>query len=71
MRITRFEDIDGWKAARRLTNLTYAATKSMRYQVDPDHRRQIRRASTSSMANIAEGFEAGSPAEFKRFLRIG
>jgi four helix bundle protein len=31
---------------------------------------QIRRAAGSVMHNIAEGFDSGSDAEFRRFLRI-
>ena len=71
MKITRFEDIDAWKAARKLMNSIYEVTKSKAFVVDADLRRQLRRAAVSAMSNIAEGFDAASDAEFRRFLRIG
>lgn len=70
MKITRFEDIEAWKSARKLTNLVYEATRSPAFDDDRDLRRQLRSAAASSMANIAEGFDAGSDTEFQRFLRI-
>ena len=70
MKITRFEDIDAWKAARELQKIVYEATKGDAFKEDYDLRRQMRRAAGSSMSNIAEGFDSGSDAEFRRFLRI-
>ena len=70
MKITRFEDIEAWKSARVMTREIYAETKAAAWNEDRDLKRQIRRASTSSMANIAEGFDGGSDKEFRRFLRI-
>jgi four helix bundle protein len=70
MKIDRFEDIEAWKAARELTKLVYAATASKTFGDDVDLTRQMRRAATSTMANIAEGFDAGSDSEFQRFLRM-
>ena len=71
MKITRFEDVDAWKAARKLMKTVYAATKTPTFTADQDLKRQIRRAAVSAMSNVAEGFDAGSDAEFRRFLRIG
>ncbi|MDH5507215.1 MAG: four helix bundle protein [Anaerolineae bacterium] len=67
--INRFEDINAWQAARLLVNLVYKFTKSGMFAEDQGLRDQIRRAAGSSMHNIAEGFDAGSNAEFIRFLR--
>ena len=71
MKITRFEDIDAWKAARKLMKSLYDLTGGKGFATDADLRRQIRRAAVSAMANVAEGFDASSDAEFRRFLRIG
>jgi four helix bundle protein len=70
MKISRFEDIEAWQSARTLTNLVYDATLTGAFDADRDLRRQLRTAATSSMGNIAEGFDAGSDAEFQRFLRM-
>jgi four helix bundle protein len=70
MKISRFEDIEAWKSARKLTNLVYDMTSSHIFDEDRDLKRQMRSAATSSMANVAEGFDAGSDAEFQRFLRM-
>ena len=70
MKITRFEEIEAWKAARVLANEVYEATASHALRADLSLQRQMRSCATSVMANIAEGFDAGSHAEFSRFLRI-
>lgn len=66
--IKRFEDIRGWQSARELTNLVYKMTSQGNFSKDFGLRDQIRRAAISVMSNIAEGFDAGSDAEFVRFL---
>jgi len=68
MKITRFEDIEGWQLGRELTRKIYSITKSGEFAKDFGLRDQIRRASGSVMHNIAEGFDAGSNPEFIRFL---
>ena len=68
MSIERFEDIRAWQKARDLTRLIYAATKNPGFAKDIRLRDQIRGASGSVMANIAEGFDSRSNAEFTRFL---
>jgi four helix bundle protein len=70
MSITRFEDIDAWKVARVLAEKVALATSARRFHRHPDLRAQMRRAASSVMANIAEGFNSGTDAEFARFLRI-
>lgn len=69
MAITRFEDIEGWRIGRKLTQLVYRATKSGEFSKDYGLKDQVRRASGSIMHNIAEGFDGGSDAEFAKFLR--
>lgn len=66
--IKRFEGIKAWQRARGLVNLIYSITKSGDFAKDFGLRDQIRRAAGSVMHNIAEGFDAGTDAEFRRFL---
>ena len=66
----RFEDLFAWQEARRLTGEVYRATADGPLAKDWSLRDQIRRASTSVMANIAEGFERGRRAEFHQFLSV-
>ena len=68
MMITRFEDLKCWQESRTLVRLTYNITKN--HKIDLDFRRQIRRATLSTMNNIAEGFGRFSNKEFIRFLEI-
>jgi four helix bundle protein len=67
---TRFEDIESWQLARKLTNCVYAFTKKYPFHQDADLKSQIKAASRSVMANIAEGFGRGGNKEFKNFLVI-
>jgi four helix bundle protein len=68
MRIERFEDIEGWREARVLAQMVYEVSSKGQFGRDFRLRRQIEDAAASVMANIAEGFDAGSDAEFIRFL---
>ncbi len=68
--IERFEDIQGWQEARKLTKMIYDLTIKVEFGKDFGLRDQIRRASVSVMANIAEGFDCDSDIEFARFLGI-
>jgi len=70
MKIEKFEDLDCWKKARELANLVYDLTNQRSLEKDFQLRDQIRGAAGSVMHNVAEGFEAGSDAEFVRFLKI-
>lgn len=67
--IRRFEDIEGWQAARELTQQVYAITRHGEFARDFGLRDQITRAAGSTMHNIAEGFDGGSNPEFIKFLR--
>jgi four helix bundle protein len=69
MKITRFEDIEGWQLARKLTQQVYSMTSKENFSRDFGLRDQIQRAAGSVMHNVAEGFDAGSNPEFVRFLR--
>jgi len=66
--IERFEEIEAWKEARRLAVQVYETTRRGSFRQDRELRDQLRRASVSAMANIAEGFDGGSTSEFQRFL---
>jgi four helix bundle protein len=68
MKIERFEDIEGWQEARVLARMVYEVSSKGQFARDFRLRRQIEDAAASVMANIAEGFDAGSDAEFIRFL---
>ena len=70
MTIRNFEDIGGWQEARILAAKIYEASNRGKFTTDFGLRDQIRRASVSIMANIAEGFGRGGKTEFMRFLRI-
>lgn len=67
-RIERFEDILSWQKARALTKEIYASTRTGQFARDYGLKDQIQRASVSTMANIAEGFERGGDREFLQFL---
>ena len=69
MKIERFEDVKAWQMACELTNLVYKVAASGAFARDFRLKDQIRDAAGSVMHNIAEGFDAGSDAEFIRFLR--
>ncbi len=68
--ITKFEDLIAWQEARALVKMVYKVTSEGALAKDFGMRDQIQRASVSVMANIAEGFDCESTAEFARFLGI-
>ena len=68
MIITRFEDIESWKAGRILVRRVYELSRKGKFRSDFGLRDQICRAVVSITSNIAEGFESQSNAEFIRFL---
>ena len=70
MNITRFEEIKAWQHAKQLTLGIYNSTNGGAFSRDYGLRDQIRRASVSVMANIAEGFGRNSNKDFVRFLNI-
>ena len=68
--ITKFEDLHAWQEARTLVKMVYKLISDGAFSRDFGMRDQIQRASVSVMANIAEGFDCESTAEFARFLGI-
>lgn len=68
MTIKRFEDIQGWQEARKLTNMVFEISDKSLFSKNYRLRDQIQGAAISSMANIAEGFDCDTDAEFIRFL---
>jgi four helix bundle protein len=68
--IKKFEDLESWKKARRLSNTIYEATGAGNFTRDFGLKDQIRRASISILSNIAEGFERGGDKEFIQFLAV-
>lgn len=68
--IRRFEEIQAWQKARVLTKNLYQLTAAGSFAKDFSLRDQIRRASVSIMANIAEGFGRHSDKEFANFLNM-
>ncbi len=71
MKITRFEDLECWQEARKLTKMVYdVIKKDNKFQKDLRLRGQIQSSSGSVMANIAEGFIRYSNKEFLQFLFI-
>jgi four helix bundle protein len=66
----RFEDIHAWQKARLTTREIYELTAVQAFARDYGLCDQIRRASVSIMANIAEGFGRHSDREFANFLNM-
>jgi four helix bundle protein len=69
-KIERFEDIQAWQTARELNKDIYAITMNHSFSKDYSLKDQVRRASVSIMANIAEGFGRRSNKEFANFLNM-
>jgi four helix bundle protein len=69
-KIQRFEELAAWQKARALAADVYRATDAGLFSRDYGLRDQIRRAAVSVASNVAEGFERGSPSEFRQFLTI-
>ncbi len=68
MKYERFENIPVWKQARKFVKEVYLACNSKTFHNDFDLLSQIRRASTSIILNIAEGFERKTNKDFARFI---
>lgn len=68
--IRRFEEIQAWQKARAITRMIYEATTQGNFERDFGLRDQIRRASVSVMANIAEGYGRRTDRDFAKFLDI-
>jgi len=66
----QFEELGVWQEARQMVREIYRVTSQRAFRRDCNLRDQITRAATSTMSNIAEGFERGSRKEFVQFLNI-
>jgi len=64
------EEIDAWRKTRELVRQVYAITKKSAFSKDYGLKDQIRRASISTMSNIAEGYERDGTREFIQFLSV-
>jgi four helix bundle protein len=65
-----FRDLKVWEKAHRLTLAIYKATQTFPRQEMYGLTSQIRRASSSIPANLAEGCGRGGDPDFARFLWI-
>ncbi|PWB26682.1 four helix bundle protein [Flavobacterium sp. HTF] len=68
--ITRFEDLEIWKEARRLAKEIHLIAVQTELKSDLKFKNQIKDSSGSVMDNIAEGFERDGNLEFRQFLSI-
>ena len=69
-KFSKFEEIVAWQKARDITLKVYKATSDGVFAKDFGLRDQIRRASVSIMANIAEGHGRRTNSEFANFLNL-
>ncbi len=68
--ITKFEDLEIWQEARKLTKEIFLISKETDLKQDFRFKEQIKASSGSVMDNIAEGFERDGNIEFRQFLSI-
>jgi len=69
-KITSLDDLDIYQESLQLTRLIYSLTKSSKLNQDFSLRDQLRRASLSVTANIAEGFGRKTKKDFSQFLSV-
>ncbi len=65
----RIEEIIAWQLAEELRRQVVAASDQGSFARDFRLRDQIRAASNSASANVAEGFKRFNPAEFAQFMK--
>lgn len=66
----KFEEIQAWQKAREITKKIYLMSNQGEFVRDFSLRDQMKRASVSIMANIAEGHGRRTKTEFANFLNI-
>lgn len=66
----KFEDIQAWQKGLLVTLKIYRITSEGNFSKDFGLKDQIRRASVSVIANIAEGHGRRTNSEFANFLNI-
>ncbi|HLV46343.1 MAG TPA: four helix bundle protein [Flavobacterium sp.] len=68
--INRFEELEIWQEARRLSKAIHKITIETDLKTEFRFKEQIKASSGSVMDNIAEGFERDGNLEFRQFLSI-
>ncbi|BCY28653.1 four helix bundle protein [Flavobacterium okayamense] len=68
--VKRFEDLEIWIEARRLSLEIITISKNSELKTDFRLRDQVKSSAGSVMDNIAEGFERNGNREFIQFLSI-
>lgn len=68
--IKRFEDLEIWQLARKLSQQIIFISKNTELKSDYRFKDQIKASSGSVMDNIAEGFERDGNLEFRQYLSI-
>ncbi|WP_299668530.1 four helix bundle protein [uncultured Polaribacter sp.] len=68
--IRRFEDLEIWQLARKLSQQIISISKNTELKNDYRFKDQIKASSGSVMDNIAEGFERDGNLEFRQYLSI-
>ncbi len=68
--VKRFEDLEIWIEARRLSKEIIFISKTTELNKDYKLKDQIKGSSGSVMDNIAEGFERNGNGEFRQFLSV-
>jgi four helix bundle protein len=68
--VGKFEDLVAWQRVREMTREIYLTTRAGAISKDYSLVDQMRRAATSIMFNLAEGFGRSAPSEFHQFLVI-
>ena len=66
----KFEDLEAWQSARKLTKEVYGLTRTPELARDFGLIGQIQRASVSIMSNTAEGFERVHLQEKLQFYNV-